>query len=361
MPPAESLPACTFGSLFAGIGGFDLALERAGMVCRWQVELNPDCKRVLAAHWPGVERFDDVREGGAHNLEPVAIITFGSPCQDLSVAGHRRGLAGDRSGLYFEAVRIIRELRPEFAVWENVPGALTSNAGRDFGAVLDALAEAGAMDIAWRILDAQFFGVAQRRRRLFLVADFRGQRSAQILFESPSGGGDSASRHKAGQEATYLFTRRAGASFSSAGDDVAGTLLAHSGNTRADQAWTNQLIAHTLVRHLEKGGDPSMDTYIVDTPQITSPHNVSNPRVGDACHPLAAGAHPPLLAQPSVRRLTPTECERLQGFPDGWTAGASDSARYRMLGNAVAVPVVEWIARRIVSTPPLVASLGEPS
>lgn len=122
---------------------------------------------------------------GAHNLEPVEIITFGSPCQDLSVAGKRAGLAGSRSGLFYEAIRIVSELRPALAIWENVPGAFSSNAGRDFAAVLSAFRDIGARDIGWTVLDAQYSGVAQRRRRVFVVSDFRGDRTGEILFESP--------------------------------------------------------------------------------------------------------------------------------------------------------------------------------
>src|SRR5690606_1758225 len=118
------------------------------------------------------------------------VITFGSPCQDLSVAGKRAGLDGERSSMFFEALRVFREMReatnggsPALVVWENVPGAFSSNGGRDFAYVLAGLAELGAVDIAWRVLDAQYFGVAQRRRRVFVIADFGGERAAEILFE----------------------------------------------------------------------------------------------------------------------------------------------------------------------------------
>jgi DNA (cytosine-5)-methyltransferase 1 len=181
----------TFGSLFAGIGGFDGGFTDAGLVSRWAVEIDPDCRRVLAHHWPDVLLLEDVRACGKHNLPPVDVISFGSPCQDLSVAGKRKGMAGERSGLFYEAVRIVSELRPTLAVWENVPGAFSSHAGRDFAQALHALRECGARDICWRVLDARYFGVAQRRRRVFLVADFGGERAAQILLEFPCGCGDS--------------------------------------------------------------------------------------------------------------------------------------------------------------------------
>lgn len=169
----------TFGSLFAGVGGFDLGLEAAGWDCGWQVEWDKHCQQILAHHWPDVPRWSDVRDVNGAELPPVDLITFGSPCQDLSVAGKRAGLDGDRSGLFHEAVRIIKEMRhatgatfPRLAIWENVVGALSSNRGADFGVVLNSLADAGAMVIEWAVLDARWFGVPQRRRRVFVIAVF---------------------------------------------------------------------------------------------------------------------------------------------------------------------------------------------
>lgn len=186
-----------YGELFAGISGFGLGFEQAGMECAWRVEIDPNCQAVLRTRYPGDLLLSDVRECGNQNLSVVDVICFGSPCQDLSVAGKRGGLSGKRSGLFFEAIRICDELRPAFAVWENVPGALSSNAGRDFAAVLGSFRDIGASDIAWTILDAQYFGLAQRRKRVFLVADFRGERAAEILFESASLYGDSPPRREA--------------------------------------------------------------------------------------------------------------------------------------------------------------------
>ena len=174
----------------------------------WASEIVPECVSVTKKHFPDMEHVGDITKLHGGKLPPVDIITFGSPCQDLSVAsGKRLGLAGERSGLFLEAIRIIREMQeatngeyPKFALWENVPGALSSSSRRDFKAVLEAFTEAevpmpgsgrwanagmvrgrGA-DLAWCVYDAQYFGTAQRRRRIFLIADFRGQRSGEILF-----------------------------------------------------------------------------------------------------------------------------------------------------------------------------------
>ena len=167
----------TFGSLFAGIGGFDMGMEQAGWDCQWQVEWDKHCQSVLQKHWPSVPKYWDVQEVNGAELTPVDCIIFGSPCQDLSVAGKGGGLEGSRSGLFYEAIRIIKEMRdatgnqfPKWTIWENVPGALTSNKGEDFAKVLDEMANIGALAIEWHILDAQWFGVAQRRRRVFVLA-----------------------------------------------------------------------------------------------------------------------------------------------------------------------------------------------
>jgi DNA (cytosine-5)-methyltransferase 1 len=297
----------THGELFAGIGGFSEGFAESGITTVWAVEIENDCQDVATLHAPEVQRFKDVRDVGVHNLPYVDIITFGSPCQDLSIAGKRKGFDGARSGLFFEAIRIIRECKPAFAVWENVPGALSSESGRDFYAAIKAMAELGA-DVSWRTLDAQYFGVPQRRRRIFAVLDLRGECAGEILFES-----ESMSRHSE--------SRR------TAGEDIAATpTKGSSRNSHAVGIWQMRRseevvrvhgeIAPTLLRQMGTGG-----------------HNV--PMTG-------------------VRRLTPLECERLQGFPDNYTAkGASgkvmpDSARYRMLGNAVNVRVSAWIGKRII-------------
>lgn len=169
----------TYGSLFSGVGGFDLGFDRAGWDCAWQVEWDARCRSVLARHWPDVERFGDVRSVSGDALTPVDCITYGFPCQDLSVAGNRAGLDGERSGLFFEATRIIREMReatdgrhPTWAVAENVPGLLSADGGAAMGRCLDELADCGAVGIEWATLDAQHFGVPQRRRRVFIVAWF---------------------------------------------------------------------------------------------------------------------------------------------------------------------------------------------
>jgi len=155
--------APTVGSLFAGIGGFDLGFEREGYEVRWQVEIDEYCQKVLAKHWPHVPRYDDVRDCGLHNLEPVDVITGGFPCQDLSVAGNQEGLDGERSALWWDYHRIISELRPRFAVVENVPNLLNRGIDR----VCGSLAEIG-YDAEWHVISAADMGAPHLRKRVWL-------------------------------------------------------------------------------------------------------------------------------------------------------------------------------------------------
>ena len=211
----------TLGSLFSGSGGFELAGMLAGIQPVWNSEIEPYPILVTHNRLPDVQHFGDVNTLNGAKVPPVDIITFGSPCQDMSIAGKRNGLEGSRSGLFHEAVRIIKEMRgatngeyPRFIVWENVEGAYSSNSGEDFRTVLEEICKiknsslsvprpperwtkAGEIvgedfSVAWRTLDAQYFGVPQRRKRIYLVADFAGQCAGKILFESEGLSGYSA-------------------------------------------------------------------------------------------------------------------------------------------------------------------------
>ena len=178
-------------SLFAGVGGFDLAMERNGVDVVANIEIDKQCQQVLAKHFPNAKQFSDITDVKGSDLIAAGfkpnrgIITGGFPCQDLSVAGKRRGLAGERSGLFWEIARLIEETKTEWFILENVPGLLTSNKGKDFGMVIGTMADIG-YSLAWRVLDAQHFGVPQRRRRVFIVGRRTGDglSAAEVLFKS---------------------------------------------------------------------------------------------------------------------------------------------------------------------------------
>ncbi len=200
----------TVGSLFAGIGGFDLGFKRAGYDVRWQVEINGYCRAVLRKHWPDVRRYADVRRVGRHNLEPVDVLCGGFPCQDISVAGAGAGLAGARSGLWGQYARIIRELRPSYVVVENVSALL----GRGLGTVLGDLAESG-YDAEWRCIPASAVGAWHERDRLWIVAHAHGVRELQPQGLNPderrrhhhSTAADAAHIDRSGPQERFVFAR----------------------------------------------------------------------------------------------------------------------------------------------------------
>ena len=194
-------------SLFAGVGGFDLAMQRQGVRVVASVEIDKNCNKVLAQHFPNTKQFNDITEVkgsdliGAGFTPNKGIITGGFPCQDLSVAGKRAGLAGARSGLFWEAARIVEETQSNWFIIENVPGLLTSNSGADFGVVIGTMADLG-YGVAWRVLDAQYFGVPQRRRRVFIVGqrDPNSTSAGEVLFNSQGSRGRSSQKQSQQQE-----------------------------------------------------------------------------------------------------------------------------------------------------------------
>ena len=360
-----------YGSLFSGIGGFDLALNRAGFDGAWMCEIDKSCQNVLRDHFEGVRIYDDVRSIGKGNAERVDVIVGGFPCQDLSVAGKRAGLTGKRSGLWFEFARVIDELEPRWVVIENVPGLLSSNRGQDFAVILRWLVERG-YGVCWRILDAQYFGVPQRRRRVFIVGSLGSGRSAEVLFERESCIGDTAPSREKGEGSPTSTLRGFGHGWQGQRNDTNAVMVQSTdgalqardchgiGTTIDDKAVVVAFSAGNSEKSYGIGAEENV------TPPIKSGSSGTNqvpticwePRSQDGVPRFHNSITPPLNTaqggqrQPmvGVRRLTPTECERLQGFPDNWTDGQSDSTRYRQLGNAVAVPVVEWIVRRIWET-----------
>ena len=327
------------GSLFSGIGGFDLGFERAGMAVSWQCEKDAAARGVLRRHWPNTTIYEDVHDVGT-GTPAVDLVCGGFPCQDVSIAGRRAGLAGERSGLWFEFHRILTELAPPWVVIENVPGLLSSNCGRDFAVVLLGLGQLGYCS-AWRVLDSQYFGVPQRRRRLFLVGYLGDGRAAEVLFERDGGGGHSAP----GSET------REGITANPAG--IAGTISSKWAKGTGGPAGDEH---YNLIADWRHGSVASISPTLQAKNQGGYSLNYLPGVVGTLAASGAGSARPAgqrnetdmIIDHRAPRRLTPLECERLQGFPDGWTNGQADGPRYRQLGNAVTVNVAEWIGRQIV-------------
>ena len=379
------------GSLFSGIGAGDLGLERAGFQIIAQAEIDKHCCRVLQRHWPEVPNLGDVRDIGATSFRlasgrvnyadglrdsathgdrtyPCDLILGGFPCQDVSVAGKRAGLHGERSGLWFEFQRILSELRPRWAIVENVPGLLSSHQGRDFATILDGLGECGFGGIAWAVLDSQHFGVAQRRRRVFIVGGPTRRGVEQVLSLCESCGGHPAPRREAREDVAGTIRSRSSRPGVNppgrGGEDDTNVLLTVIQDARGvrDKAQNGIGVQESETMYTLDGVSQHAVAFTERTrakgrtfeSQEELAYALTNPGSGGRTHSRQ------LYDGMTVRRLTPVECERLQGLPDGFTCtcGANDDLpacrcadgpRYRALGNAMTMPVLEHLGRRIMA------------
>lgn len=469
------------GSLFDGSGGFPLAAIFCGIKPIWSSEVEPFPIRVTQKKLPQVKHLGDIKDIDGSKIEPVDIISFGSPCQDLSIAGKRAGLEGEKSNLFYEAIRVIKEMRcktngkyPRYLLWENVPGAFSSNKGEDFRCVLEEITRikdstvklprpsrwksAGEIlgdnfSLAWRVLDAKYFGVPQRRKRIFLVADLDGGSSREILFEQKSMSGDTSEGCEKGKRNTgaikegfnkTICLNDQGGERMDFYSDESGTLRASGGiapfvfeNHSQDSRYKGPLKeTQTLASNLGQGGNnqpfvvydirqTSENTKnerhniyecdvsrTIDTSGNTPTRNQGGVAIVEDIYTMSKNSHftkadknilspllatdykdPPLVNQRLVRRLTPRECGRLQGFPDYWCDNLeienptdedlafwrevfdkdaeikglkkkktdkqilkwlknphTDSAEYKMWGNGIALPCAVYIFKRLINT-----------
>jgi len=434
-----------------------LAFAPLGWRCAFLSEIEKAPCALLEQRYPDVPNFGDMTKFEEWPDVAIDLLAGGTPCQAFSVAGLRRGLSDPRGSLMLVYGAIAKRYRPTWLFWENVPGVLSSDGGRDFGSFLGMLAELG-YGFAYRVLDAQFFGLAQRRARVFVVGYLGDWRPpAAVLFERESLRGDSPPSRQAGEgiAPTIAARTRGGGGLGTDAEcdgalipELARSLCAHP--ARIDGESETFVVANTLLGKENSSHAADMDTYVAhaltgegfdasedgtgrgtplvpiayqtsgncgawetgdmtgaldtmtdpnshvicfsgkdhgadagelaptlramghdgshanaggqlaiafDTTQITSATNRSNPQAGDPCHPITAEGHPPaIVEQWAVRRLTPLECERLQGAPDEHTNIAyrgrntiADGPRYKMIGNSWAVPVVNWIGGRIAA------------
>ncbi|NEW66054.1 DNA (cytosine-5-)-methyltransferase [Carnobacteriaceae bacterium zg-84] len=469
----------TMGSLFSGSGGFELASKLSGITPIWNSEVEPFPVLVTRKNFPEVKQLGNIQHINGKRIPPVDIITFGSPCQDLSIAGKRQGLDGKKSNLFYEAIRVIKEMReatngnyPRFIIWENVPGAFSSNKGEDFRCVLEAICHikdiqtsiprpskwansgnivGGTFSLAWRVLDARYFGVPQRRKRIFLVADFNGRCASEILFDEKSvprdietssttkqdttnntrtsptlclndQGGErmdvtedfTATLRAKGNRAPYVFDNHGQDSRFNGPLDVSPTLGANlglGGNNQPlvvdaktyDIRLTSENTRNVRANVYETDTSRTIDTggnnpdrnqgglAVVYSTSKNSHHTIAN--VNEVGTLVASDyKDPPTVMERNlkVRRLTPLECGRLQGFPDDWCKDLavlapseedlifwknvfeehriingqkkaksdkqlvkwlsnpySDTAEYKMWGNGVALPCVIYLMKKI--------------
>ena len=289
--------------------------------------------QVLAHHYPQVTNFGDMTKYKEWKLDDsIGLLVGGTPCQSFSVAGLRKGLDDPRGNLALTYVGILDRFRPKWCVWENVPGVLSSGGGRDFGSFLGALGELG-YGWAYRVLDAQNFGVAQRRRRVFVVGCLGGWESAaKVLFESESLSGDI----KKGRTKKQETSKYAGRGIATISPTIGCELAKQVNNqmvNKEEQSYTlNVIDVHGVAIGFHANARPDEMNFL---------KNKSNT--------LTAGQRAACHNKMAVRRLTPVECERLQGFSDNYTniPKAADGNRYKALGNSMAVPVMRWIGKRI--------------
>lgn len=300
--------------LFSGIGGFSEGFRRAG----WHFdkhyfsEINPYAIKIYQRHFPDAVGLGSITGINPEELGQIDIITFGFPCQDLSVAGRQSGFEGKRSVLFFEACRIIQYLKPSLFVFENVEGLFSSNEGKDFETVLRTISEIGVYDCEWQLINTAWF-LPQNRERVYFIGHLRGKSWPKVFPIT-----ESSSKH-----IQKIETQ---------GKEISQCLTTRSAKSRQGEAYTWVRVAPVLTpnrkekrqngRQIKKFGEPSFTLTTQDHHGITDGEE--------------------------IREMTPTEWARLQGFKDNWCDGISDAQKYKALGNAVTVDVVECIAKRLL-------------
>ncbi len=333
-------------SLCSGIEAASVAWHPLGWQAAGFSEIEKFPCKVLAHHYPDVPNHGDMTNFKEWPNESIDLLVGGTPCQSFSVAGLRKGLDDPRGNLALTYLAIAAKYQPKWLVWENVPGVLSSNSGRDFGSFVGGLAKLG-YGFAYRVLDAQYvrtdgyaYAVPQRRRRVFVVGCAGGWRSAAaVLFDEESVQGNPAPRRRAGQKVAGTLTRGIAKPSGNLDDLAAGSYVTYIGS---------QAVSKTLMAGGQKQ-DPEIESYAVAAPTLTSN--------GDA-HSGFRDESGLVATDMRVRRLMPAECARLQGFPDDYLSqvpGASDSAMYKALGNSMAVNVMQCLGERISMVEGLIA------
>jgi DNA (cytosine-5)-methyltransferase 1 len=401
--------------LFSGVGGFSLGLKEAGVQVGWHgfSDIDKFANNVFRERFPNAEELGSIETIDIDKLPKIDLVTFGFPCQDLSIAGKRKGFDGSRSSLYFKAIEIIERKRPQYFVFENVKGFFSSNAGKDFTIALKTIADIG-YDGQWQLLNTRWF-LPQNRERIYFVGHIRGEcrpkvfpieendqelnneKKIEVVGHSGTGGqrGDiyspnglmsclSATDYK--QPKQILNKIDVIGNLKGEGghechnvhnpNGVAPTVRHNHGKITMVDTGLNQIgvigkdseatrvYDTNCARTIKDGGGMGAKTGLYEIPEATKKGyavaeegdsiNLSQPksktrrgRVGKGVAQTLDTGMQQYTIQSGIRRLTPTECERLQGFPDGWTEGQSDTQRYKQMGNAVSVPVVKSIMERL--------------
>lgn len=344
-------------SLFSGIGGFDLALKRNGVEIVGACEIDKYARSVYGKHFSGVKIYENATTIEPKKIPDHDIFCAGFPCQAFSIAGNRRGFNDTRGTLFFEIQKIVKEKQPSILLLENVFGLLSHNKGQTFATILDTL-DAMGYDVEWQVLNSKYF-VPQNRERVFIVGHSRGKRARKIF---PIGGDDQETIEpqiemiKNSPDDSYRLYST---------DGISRTLRANSGGMGSKTG----LYAE---KKIKKIGGYSQCNSVYDTEDAVFPalssgtHGYATGNIAisstqknhstmkevsptlNCTHEQVMVTDPKITTDRRIRRLTPLECERLQGFPDNWTEGHSDTQRYKMCGNAVTVPVVEYLVKELL-------------
>ncbi len=386
--------------LFSGVGGFSVGIEQAGIEIGWHgfSDIDKYANEIFKRRFPNAEELGSVVDVDPRKLPRIDLVTFGFPCQDLSIAGKRKGFEGSRSSLFFEAMRIIEAKKPSHFIFENVEGIFSSNEGKDFEIILRTIADCG-YDGQWQLLNTRWF-LPQNRSRCYFVGHLRGASRPKVFPIEENGGEDRQSRIRiienlkgeGGHECHNVHATNGIAptvrnnhgkitmiscapSREYGWKDISPTLCARDykdpklvqiakvANGDAGRVFDPNGIACTLkaegggwgaktglykVEYGQKALNETLEQNDLKDDDIKA-LDLYNRKAQDISPTLTEPHHNTLrlFDKSDIRRLTPTECERLQGFPDGWTEGQSDTQRYRQMGNAVSVPVVKAVVERL--------------
>lgn len=318
----------TYFSTFSGIGGFELGLG-PNWRCVGYSEVNKYADIIYQKHFPNHTNYGDITKINERELPDFELLIGGFPCQAFSIAGKRGGFDDTRGTLFFDLARILREKQPRFCLFENVKGLLSHDQGRTFTTIITSLDELG-YDCQWQVLNSKNHGVPQNRERVFIVGHLRGTIRPEVF---PFTDNSKPPADVQGQHSNTLTTRYYGG-------QANGTYVIES-ELDAPESVTVRVPEATKKGYAEARVGQSINLAV---PNSATPRG----RVSDMAHTLDTNMQQhTLTADAQIRRLTPIECERLQGFPDCWTEGISDSQRYKCLGNAVTVNVIADIAARL--------------
>lgn len=333
-----------FLELCAGIGGFRQALENLGCECVGYSEIDKHAIKLYSAWYNDECNFGDITKIEAEKLPDFELLVGGFPCQAFSIAGKRGGFNDTRGTIFFDFARIMKAKKPKFAIFENVKGLLNHDGGKTYETMLRTLDELG-YDAQWGILNTKFHGLPQNRERVYIVANLRKRSSTKILFERGNGSADKVERTEQSIIGAMTGLYKIG--------DIDGL------NTQYSRVYDSEGVSTTINAQGgglgAKTGLYKVGMYIPESGKRHQGNEIHGKNSVCAClktgggKMLSTGGYPP-----KVRRLTPKECFRLQGFKDemvglGYKLGISDTQLYKMAGNAVSVPVVEWVAQRVLN------------